>query len=166
MKLRILAFALCAFGIFDVAQAITVTVYITTPPQQTTNETMKAGMKVKGNTMWYALSTAGGFTITCEYNSMPISVQTGTYTQNFLPRTEPLELIVWVPYTLVGTYGTAGWSTFSSGCRKCNFAYTGTAADGQLSYSGAGVNVSFPSSGDSKGNVITFDMCKGTSQCN
>jgi hypothetical protein len=76
MNLRVL-FLICALASFSNANAVLVLVSLTTPPAQVDRtSSFTVSMKVTGKTTSYAVSAAGGFTVQCEYNSLPITAET------------------------------------------------------------------------------------------
>lgn len=165
MRIRILTL-LMLLSWFLPAQAVTVLVSLTDPPTQVQNTaSVTAGMKVTGKTIFWALSVAGGFTISCEYTTQTIPASTSKYTGSIAPRLEPLELSIYVPYTGKGTYTTAGFGSWGTGCKTCNFVFTASATDGQFTAAGAGATISFPVSADTKADTKTFSMCSTAPVC-
>lgn len=167
-RMRIVIAALGA-SLASTVHALDVQVHLIGPTQVTAGQGLKtadvsAGLVVVGTADGYALSVAGGFTITCEYNSMSIHAQSGDYVSKIIRPPSPLTLTVPVPDPAPDTYTTANFSSLFNGeCKVCNFQWKGTASGTAIGFSGYGANVSLPGPTKTKANTKTFQMCRNQS---
>lgn len=149
------------FACHSAAHAVSIAVQVLPPTQTTGSGLVSAGLIATGSTDFYSVSVAAGFTITCEYNSMPINAESGKSLTDCFRPPGPLTLTVVVPQPAPGSYDTANYNSIPPReCKICNFAWKGTATGESVGYSGHGVSVSFSTGADTQANTVTFQMCR------
>lgn len=151
------AFCLAVLSIPE-ARALRVEVYPVTPLQVEQTDKVRVGLAVQGWTNVFALTVAGGYTVTCP-NGLPIEAQHSRQRQQF-----PAGFTFTITVPAGGTptqYPIPGWSSWPRpSTHDCTFRYVGRAKEALVSLIGFGFNVSLGGGDDSKGDTLVFKMVK------
>lgn len=156
------AVVLCAIA--SAANALTVNLWVTTPPAQQNNTSKwTARMSATATTTLYNLSLAVGYTVQCEKSSLTLDEQDGAKISDYLPRTDPLTLTVYLPGSgNPGPFDAPGYSSLSNGtCELCTFKAKASATEAYVTFTGAGFSVTVGGANPlEKVTTPTFQMCK------
>lgn len=121
--------------------------------------TLSLGLTVHSWSNWIQLSTAGGFTVQCDFTSLTIDEERAFGIINF-PGTE---MYLTVPPSVPGSYTIPGYANVAANtCRSCTFKYRGSAIEGSAEITGGqGISYTFaPGTMANQLSTIVFDVCR------
>lgn len=148
--------------------AIQLDLNVRDPQQVGQTDRAQFGLIVNAWTEAWAISAAGGYTVTCP-ESQVIEAQGSTSNWRFLGN---VVATLKVPPVLPGEYSMTGWAGWPlPSTQSCSFRYVARAKDGSFSIGGFGSSITYGGGDESRGDTKIFQMVKavprtGNGACN